>query len=90
MLNLLPTGVLGLEIQPECFLDPRSIKRALKVKKGRDHDDNKKLMVKRINSLYGLHLKFRKNKAKSYNDDDEADSIALLAAWWLLKGPDNG
>ena len=78
--------VLKLEIQPECFLDPRAIKRGLKVKKGRDHNGNKKIMVKRINSLYGLHLKFRKNKAKSYNDDDEADAIAVLTAWWLLKG----
>lgn len=87
---MLPTGVLDLEIQPECFLDPRSVKRALKVKKGKDHDGNKKIMVKRINSLYGLRLKFIKNKAKSYNDDDEADAIALLTAWWLAKGPNNG
>lgn len=80
---------LGLEIQPECFLDPRSIKHALKVKKGKDHDGNKKIMVKRINSMYNLHLKFIKNKAKSYNQDDEADAIAVLTAWWLLKGHDN-
>ena len=43
-------------------------------------------MVKRINSLYGLHLKFIKNKAKTYNDDDIADSVALLTAWYIMKG----
>lgn len=77
--------VLGLEITPECFLDPRSVKKTLKVKRGRNHDDNKKIMVKKINSIYGLHLKFVKNKAKSFNDDDVADSVALLHAWWILK-----
>lgn len=77
---------LGIEMRPEWMLDPKIVKKALKVKKGRDHDDNKKIMVKRINSIYGLHLKFVKNKAKSYNDDDISDAIALLHAWWLLGG----
>ena len=84
--NLQPTGVLQLDIPPENFLDPRTIKRALKVKKGKDHNGNKKIMVNRINSLYGLNLKYGKNKTKKYNDDDEADAIALLTAWWMLKG----
>lgn len=74
-----------MNIEPEWFLDPKSVKRILKVKKGRDHDDNKKIMVKRINSIYGLHLKFVKNKAKSYNDDDVGDAIALFHSW-LLRG----
>lgn len=77
---------LQIELQPEWLLDPRVVKKTLKVKKGRNHDDNKKIMVKRINSIYGLHLKFIKNKAKSYNDDDVADAIALLHAWWILNG----
>lgn len=76
---------MNLEITPDNFLDPRTVKRTLNVKKGRNHDDNKKIMVKRINTIYGLHLKYIKNKAKKYNQDDEADSIALLHAWWILK-----
>lgn len=83
VVELVAYRTLGLQIQPEWFLDPRSVKRSLKVKKGKNHDDNKKLMVKKINALYGLHLKFIKNKSKSYNDDDVGDAIALLHSWWL-------
>jgi hypothetical protein len=61
----------------------------MKVKKGMDHDDNKKIMVRRINSIYGLHLKFIKNKSKSHNDDDVADAIALLHSWWLRDDHDD-
>ena len=78
--------VLQLDILPSWFVDPKTIKRTLKVKKGRNHDDNKKIMVKKINSLYGLRLKFIRNKSKKYNDDDVADAIALLHAWWLING----
>lgn len=53
-----------------------------------DHDDNKKIMVRRINSIYGLHLKFIKNKSKTHNDDDVADAIALLHSWWLREHDD--
>lgn len=77
---------LSIELLPEWLLDPRTIKKTLKVKKGRNHDDNKKIMVRRINSIYGLHLKFTKNKSKTYNDDDVADAIAILHSWWILNG----
>lgn len=75
--------VLNKDIPKEWFIDPKSVKKALKVKKGRNHDDNKRIMVNRINNLYGLKLKFVKNKSKSHNDDDIADSIALLHYWWI-------
>lgn len=75
--------LLHKDILSEWFIDPKSVKKALKVKKGRNHDDNKRLMVNRINSLYGLRLKFVKNKSKKHNDDDIADAIALLHCWWM-------
>lgn len=73
------------ELEEEWFLDPRLVKKLLKVKKGKDHDHNKKLMVGRINSLFGLHLKFVKNKSKKENDDDIADALALFYAWSLIQ-----
>lgn len=84
IVELLSIKVLDLEIEPDCFLDPKRIKIALKVKKGKDYYDNKKLMVQRINGLYGLKLKYKAKKAKSYNDDDIADSVALGHAWLIL------
>jgi hypothetical protein len=73
---------LELEIKGEWFIDPKVVKKTLKVPKGRDYDDNKRLMVKKINSLYNLNLKFNDKKSKSFNDDDTADAIGLLTAWW--------
>lgn len=86
VVELLAIKVLDKEIEPSWFLDPKKIKTTLKVKKGKDYYDNKKLMVHKINSLYGLKLKFKVKKAKAYNDDDISDAIALAHAWFLLKG----
>ena len=77
---------LSLELEPEWFLDPRTVKKTLKVSKGKDYEDNKKLMVQKINKLYGLHLKYGIKKSKKFNDDDSADAIALLTAWWEING----
>jgi hypothetical protein len=86
--------VLGLEIQDDWFLDPRRIKKLLKVQKPSPkhnnsksvHDDNKKIMLKKINGLYGLRLKYAKGRSKKYNDDDISDAIALWHAWLIIRG----
>lgn len=82
--------VLELSIEDDWFVDPRAIKRTLKIRKPKKgskaaRDDNKFLMVKKINSLFGLKLKYRKNKNKQFNDDDIADAIAVYAAWLKSK-----
>jgi Holliday junction resolvasome RuvABC endonuclease subunit len=73
---------LDLELEESWFLDPRTIKRLLKVQKGQDYDDNKRIMVNRINSLFGLKLKYSSKKSKKLTDDDIADAIAILVAHW--------
>jgi len=85
-------SALDLALENDWFIDPRTIKKLLRVKKpsGRKntkakHDCNKKIMVDRINELYGLRLKYSQNRNKKYNDDDIADAIALLHAWWLIE-----
>lgn len=85
IVELLAVKILDLEIETYWFVDPKRIKITLKVKKGKDYYDNKRLMVHRINDLYGLKLKYKAKKAKSYNDDDIADSIALGHAWFILQ-----
>jgi Holliday junction resolvasome RuvABC endonuclease subunit len=83
---------LDLKLDSAWFIDPKVVKKLLKVKKSvrkrnmkEKHADNKRLMVQRINKLYGLKLRYKKGKSKKYNDDDIADSIALLHAWWLIQ-----
>lgn len=83
---------LGLTVEDEWFLDPKKIKNLLNVKKPKGskttqqrYDSNKKLMVQHINKLYGLRLKYTKNKSKKHNDDDIADAIGIWAAWWKLQ-----
>lgn len=73
---------LDLELKDEWFLDPRAIKKALQVQRGKDYDDNKRIMVNRINQLFGLKLKYSKSKSKKLSDDDVADAIAVLVAFW--------
>lgn len=85
IVELLAVRVLNLEIEASWFVDPKRIKITLKVKKGKDYYDNKRLMVHKINSLYGLKLKYKAKKAKSYNDDDIGDAIALFSAWKIIK-----
>lgn len=81
---------LQLEIEEEWFIDPKTIKRLLGVARprkrnnGEHYFDNKAIMVKKINSLYGLKLKYSANKSKKYNDDDSADAIAVWTAWIKL------
>ena len=81
---------LQLEIEEDWFIDPKTIKRLLGVTRprkkvnGSHYLDNKAAMVKKINGLYGLNLKYSPNKSKKYNDDDVADSIAVWAAWLKL------
>ena len=88
--------VLELSLEADWFVDPKVVKKLLRVKKSAHkknakakHDDNKKIMVTRINKLYGMTLRYGKGKSKKHNDDDIADGIALLHAWWLLKGKED-
>ena len=82
-------AVLELEIKDEWFLTPKEVKRLMGVKTSPKSSDryssNKEQMVKRVNHLYGLSLKYTKNKNKKHNDDDIADAIALLSAWWQME-----
>jgi Holliday junction resolvasome RuvABC endonuclease subunit len=51
-------------------------------KKGSAHETNKRLMINRINELYGLDLRFKAgDKTKRVSDDDVADAIAVGHAW---------
>lgn len=89
-------SILDLAIKKEWFLDPKEVKKLLKVRKPKrdknkkaKHDENKKIMVARINELYGMKLQYDSKKNKKYNDDDIADSIALLHSWWMMQSKEN-
>jgi len=75
----------GQELDEASIISPITIKRIMGVKAGRDHDHNKEIMVNRVNSLYGLGLRFDKG-SKLKTDDDTADAIAALHTYWRLHG----
>lgn len=77
--------VAGSEIADEWLMHPRTIKSLLRVPRGNNHDENKIIMLNKINSLYGMSLKWDKN-SKLKSDDDIADAIAVLTAFWRQKG----
>lgn len=74
----------GEDIKPSWLLAPKTIKRALEVRSGVNHKDNKKIMVNKVNELYNLKLKFAQN-SRYDSDDDIADAIAVLEAKWKGK-----
>lgn len=88
MVELKAFEVLGLNIEPEWFLDPKTIKRVLgiaRAKTKRGYYSNKQAAVVKINSLFGLRLKYDQHKTKRHNDDDIADAIGVWAAWCKLQ-----
>lgn len=79
-----------LAMKDEWFIDPKLIKKTLELKKPRGSTEkkyqaNKLAMVKKINSLYGLRLKYNGSKGKNHNDDDIADAIAVFTVWQMLQ-----
>lgn len=61
------------------------VKKAIGAKKGKNHDQNKKIVLALINEVFGLGLKWKDNDTtKKVSQDDEADAIALNWAWHLL------
>lgn len=73
----------GGEILDSWIVSPVTVKNAMQVERGRDHAQNKEIMVRKINSLYSslLHLKYHPN-SKLQSDDDIADAIAVLLTVW--------
>lgn len=61
-----------------------SVKRGLAVKKGSSHKENKVNMIKRINRLMNIDLKYHSNKNKT--QDDIADAIGILLNTFRLNG----
>lgn len=70
-----------LEIEDEWLLAARTVKAQMKVRPGSNHDENKIIMLNKINGLYRLGLRWDKN-SKIKSDDDIADAIAVLTAFW--------
>lgn len=73
----------GKELLDSWLISPRTVKSVMQVQRGRNHAQNKEIMVKKINALFGsvLHLRFDPN-SKYKSDDDIADAIAVLVTYW--------
>lgn len=74
-----------MEIDPTWIIAPMTIKKWMRVEPGNTHDQNKILMLNKVNSLYRLQLKWDKG-SKYKSDDDIADAIAVLTTHWRRAG----
>jgi RNase H-fold protein (predicted Holliday junction resolvase) len=76
---------LGYAIKDAWVISALTVKSLLKVPtstnpdRRKRHDENKAIMCRRINELYGLGLKFENSKQAA--GDDIADAIAVLTAY---------
>lgn len=78
--------LLGIECT---LLSPSDVKTKLKLPKGKTtYAQRKRDSVKRINKLLGLDLQYHEGRAQKSkkSDDDIADGIAILIAYWIITG----
>lgn len=74
----------GVEMPDENRVAAHLVKKRLRVRKGKSHEENKRIVLLEINRLYGLSLKYKANdKTKKVTQDDEADAIAVGHVWWM-------
>lgn len=75
----------GKEVETSQAVPSHVVKRTIKAPKGKNHEDNKRIMVKLMNETYGLGLKFKEHDTtRRYSDDDVADALAVNTAWHAL------
>lgn len=76
---------INAEIPKTNLIASRTVKKHLHVDPGKNHTENKRRMVEKINQMFSLQLQFDKNSAYK-SDDDIADAIAVLVTSWRLNG----
>lgn len=80
----------GYEMPKANRITASMVKRRMRMEKGSSHAERKRMMVEKINEVYGLALKFKAtDKHKKVSDDDIADAIAVARAWLIQEGIEN-
>lgn len=81
----------GKEMPPANAVAAHLVKKAIGAKKGKNHEENKKIVTLLVNQVFGLGLKYKEHDTtKKISQDDEADAIALNWAWHVLyRGTDS-
>lgn len=75
----------GQELLDSWIISPITIKNTMKVVAGNDHEQNKIIMVNKVNALYRLNLRYDEH-SKLVSEDDIADAIAVLTTYWRKNG----
>lgn len=73
--------ITATELLDSWLISSVTVKNIMKVKRGANHDQNKRIMVDKVNQLYSLGLRFDPN-SKYKSDDDTADALAVLTTYW--------
>lgn len=82
--------VFGKELPDQNKVQAKKVKLMMEVESGKNHDQNKQIMVDRVNRLFKLNLKFvKKDPHKKLSQDDIADAIAVGHTWLLLRETPN-
>lgn len=85
VLRLIWQQYKGEEIPKDHLINARKAKKHLHVEPTKDHAENKRRMVLKINQMFSLNLAFHPNSPRQ-SDDDIADAIAILVTSWRLFG----
>jgi hypothetical protein len=75
--------VSGSDLDERDGIAAHLIKRRIGARKGRSHDENKRIVVQLVNERFGLSLAYQsEDRSKKTSDDDIADAIAV--GWSVL------
>lgn len=75
----------GTDIDEEHGIPAHLVKRRIGARRGRSHEENKRIVVTLVNEQFGLSLRYKADDArKTISDDDVADAIAV--GWAALLG----
>lgn len=78
--------VTHTELPVDCAIPAHAVKRAIRAPKGKSYEDNKRAVLKLVNSKFRLRLRYKRKsqKGRILGDDDIADAIAVGWAWYTL------
>ena len=81
--------VSGTDLADEDAIAAHLIKRRIGARRGRDHDENKRIVVQLVNERFGIALAYDANdRSKHRSDDDVADAIALGWSVFISSEPE--
>lgn len=89
MLKAMYFEVSGVDLADEDGIAAHLVKRRIGARRGRSHDENKRIVVQLVNERFGIALAYNAtDRSKRLSDDDVADAIAVGWSVFISSEPE--